>query len=72
MVRRTGGAIPWDADRDVWLHEAMETVADHCEPVAMAAEDPLFVLYTSGPTGQPKGVVHTTGGYLVYAAMTHE
>ena len=72
VVRRTGGAIPWDADRDVWLHEAMETVADHCEPVAMAAEDPLFVLYTSGSTGQPKGVVHTTGGYLVYAAMTHE
>jgi len=71
VVRRTGGAIPWDADRDVWLHEAMETVADHCEPVAMAAEDPLFVLYTSGSTGQPKGVVHTTGGYLVYAAMTH-
>ena len=50
----------------------METVADHCEPVAMAAEDPLFILYTCGSTGQPKGVVHTTGGYLVYAAMTHE
>jgi acetyl-CoA synthetase len=71
VVRRTGGEVPWNAERDVWLHEAMATVAEHCEPVAMGAEDPLFILYTSGSTGQPKGVVHTTGGYLAYAAMTH-
>ena len=71
VVRRTGGEVAWEASRDVWLHEAMETVDDHCEPVTMGAEDPLFILYTSGSTGKPKGVVHTTAGYLLYAAKTH-
>ncbi|HEY1943433.1 MAG TPA: acetate--CoA ligase [Roseiarcus sp.] len=72
VVRHTGGAIDWKAGRDIWLHEAMETVSADCPPEPMNAEDPLFILYTSGSTGTPKGVLHTTGGYLVFAAMTHQ
>ena len=72
VVRRTGGSINMTKGRDYWLHELESMVVETCDPVAMNAEDPLFILYTSGSTGQPKGVVHTTGGYLVYAAMTHQ
>jgi len=71
-VQRTGAEIGWDKTRDVWLHEALETVSDDCPPEPMKAEDPLFILYTSGSTGKPKGVLHTTGGYLVWASLTHE
>jgi acetyl-CoA synthetase len=60
------------AGRDQWWHEAAGACEPVCEPEPMNAEDPLFVLYTSGSTGKPKGVVHTTGGYLAYAAITHE
>ena len=71
-VRVTGGAVAWDEDRDLWWHEAREAVSPDCPPEIMDAEDPLFILYTSGSTGKPKGVVHTTGGYMTYAAWTHE
>ena len=72
VVRRTGGAVPFDAGRDLWYHEEAAKVSADCKPEKMKAEDPLFILYTSGSTGKPKGVLHTTGGYLVYAAMTHQ
>jgi len=72
VVKRTGGAINWQAGRDIWYHEAIQTANTWCEPEQMDAEDPLFILYTSGSTGKPKGVLHTTAGYLLMAAMTHK
>jgi acetyl-CoA synthetase len=72
VVRRTGEPVNMDTERDLWWHEAISGVDAKCEPEVMDAEDPLFILYTSGSTGTPKGVLHTTGGYLTYAAYTHE
>ena len=72
VVKRTGGDIGWDGDRDIWYHEATHGADTECAVEQMNAEDPLFILYTSGSTGKPKGVLHTTGGYLVYASMTHK
>ena len=72
VVGRTGGEVPWTEGRDRWLHDELAKVDADCPPEEMNAEDPLFILYTSGSTGRPKGALHTTGGYLVYAAMTHQ
>jgi acetyl-CoA synthetase len=72
VVKRTGGAVPMEAGRDLWYHEETAKVSADCPPEEMNAEDPLFILYTSGSTGKPKGVLHTSGGYLSYAALTHK
>ena len=72
VIQHTGHDIPWQADRDIWYHQAMQTADTHCPAEMMEAEDPLFILYTSGSTGKPKGVLHTTAGYLLFAAMTHQ
>lgn len=71
-VKRTGGAVAWNAPRDIWYHEFVDDQDEQCDPEWMGAEDPLFILYTSGSTGKPKGVLHTTAGYLLMAAMTHK
>ena len=69
-VKRTGGDIAWQSERDFWYHELVNAQATDCAPEWMGAEDPLFILYTSGSTGKPKGVLHTTAGYLLMTAMT--
>ncbi len=72
VVQRTGNDVEWNDARDVWYHEAVDSVSADCPAEPMDAEDPLFILYTSGSTGKPKGVLHTTGGYLLQAAMTQK
>ena len=72
VVKRTGGQTSWTEGRDLDYNALAEKASAYCTPTEVGAEDPLFILYTSGSTGQPKGVVHTSGGYLVYAAMTHQ
>ena len=72
VVRHTGAAVDMQMPRDRWLDAVTQGQPDTCEPECMNAEDPLFILYTSGSTGKPKGALHTTGGYLLWAAYTHE
>jgi hypothetical protein len=72
VVRHTGGAVPMQMPRDRWYDAVVDGQPDTHAAPPMNAEDPLFILYTSGSTGKPKGVLHTTGGYLTYAAYTHE
>jgi acetyl-CoA synthetase len=74
VVKRVGDKIKcsWAEGRDLWWDDVMAKASAECEPEQMDAEDPLFILYTSGSTGKPKGVMHTTGGYLTYAAFTHK
>ncbi len=72
VIKRTGADISWTNSRDCWYHEMIAKENSDCPAEPMSAEDPLFILYTSGSTGKPKGVLHTTAGYLLYAAITHK
>ncbi|MGW9113721.1 acetate--CoA ligase [Microbacterium sp. NPDC055683] len=71
VLRRTGQDVPWTEGRDVWWHDVVDTAPEAHEAQAFDAEHPLFIIYTSGTTGKPKGLVHTSGGYLTHASWAH-
>ena len=72
VLKRTGNEVTMKPQRDVWWHDEMTNASTNCEAEEMDSEDMLFILYTSGSTGQPKGIVHTTGGYMVYTAYSFQ
>ena len=72
VVRRGENVVPWVEDRDLWWHDELAAASDEHEAQAFPAENPLFILYTSGTTGKPKGILHTSGGYLTQTTFTHK
>jgi acetyl-CoA synthetase len=72
VYRRTGDSVPWTDGRDLWWHDVVAAESAECEPERMGAEDTLYLLHTSGTTAKPKGVQHTSAGYLLHAAVTHK